>query len=94
MVFRALGPSIPSYPPIDVLNNPKLDLYDAQGNQLACNDNWRDTQESKMMATGLAPTNDQESALSITLAPGAYTAVVSGADGSTGIGLVEAYNLP
>jgi hypothetical protein len=76
------------------LPDPQLDLYDADGMLIASNDNWKDTQEAEIIATGLAPTKDLESAISIDLSPGAYTSILSGVGGSTGIGLVEAYNLP
>jgi hypothetical protein len=75
------------------LADPQLDLYDIQGTKIDSNDNWRDTQESEIEATGLAPTDDHESAISTTLVPGAYTAIVSGVGGTSGLGLVEAYNL-
>jgi DNA-binding beta-propeller fold protein YncE len=93
MLFRAIGPSIVQLFTTP-LQDPQLDLYDAQGAKIATNDNWKDTQEGEITATGLAPTDDRESAISISLAPGAYTAVVSGVGGTTGVGLVEAYNLP
>jgi hypothetical protein len=75
------------------LADPQLDLYDSQGTKIDSNDDWRDTQESEIEATGLAPTDDHESAISTTLPPGAYTAIVSGVGGTSGLGLVEAYNL-
>ena len=93
MLFRAIGPSIVQLFTTP-LQDPQLDLYDAQGAKIATNDNWKDTQEAEITATGLAPTDDRESAISISLVPGAYTAVVSGVGGTTGVGLVEAYNLP
>ena len=58
------------------------------------NDNWRSDQETEIEATGLQPTNDLESAILMALAPGGYTAVVSGSGGSTGVALVEVYRLP
>lgn len=93
MVIRGIGPSIVQLFTTP-LQDPQLDLYDAQGAKIATNDNWKDTQEAEITATGLAPTDDRESAISISLVPGAYTAVVSGVGGTTGVGLVEAYNLP
>ncbi len=57
------------------------------------NDNWKDSQESEIEATGFAPGNDLESAIVATLAPGAYTVILRGQNGDTGIGLVEAYDL-
>ncbi len=56
-------------------------------------DNWRDSQESLIHSTNLAPADDAESAIIRSLAPGNYTAVVRGKDGGTGVALVEVYNL-
>jgi hypothetical protein len=69
-----------------------LELHEPDGTVLT-NDNWRDTQESAIEAAELAPTNDSEAALVAELAPGAYTAILSGKDGEAGIGLVEAFDL-
>ena len=60
---------------------------------ITSNDNWRDSDEANIEATGLAPTNDLESAIVTTLDPASYTAVVSGNNGGTGVSLVEAYDL-
>ena len=60
---------------------------------ILANDNWRATQEAEIMATGLQPTNDLESALVMTLQPGSYTALLQGNGGATGVGLVEIYAL-
>ena len=57
------------------------------------NDNWRATQQTEIQATGLGPTEDQESAILATLAPGSYTAVVRGNNSGAGVGLVEGYDL-
>lgn len=94
MVVRAIGPSLTSQGVSDALADPVLNLYDYQGVVVAFNDNWRDTQESAIEETGLAPMDDKESAIVISLAPGAYTAIVSGVKGAAGVGLVEAYNFP
>ncbi len=93
MVIRGIGPSILSLF-TDTLPDPRLDLYDGDGMVISSNDNWRDTQEAEIIATGLAPSSDLESAISIELSPGAYTVILSGVGGTTGVGLVEAYNLP
>jgi len=58
------------------------------------NDNWKDTQQAEIEATGIAPTDDRESAILQTLAPGNYTAIVRGTNNTMGVALVEAYNLP
>ena len=75
------------------LANPTLDIY--QGSTLiASNDDWQqNTNAAAISATGLAPNNTQESAVLLDLAPGAYTMIVRGKDGTTGIGLVEGYDL-
>src|SRR5438270_9150536 len=70
-----------------------LDLRNGGGNQIATNENWRDSQEQAIVDTGLAPANDSESAIVATLRPGNYTAIVKGPGGTTGIGLVEVYEL-
>ncbi len=90
LVVRALGPSLPLS---GTLANPTVELYDADGNSLAYNDGWKSTQEAQIEATGLAPTLDAESAILSTLAPAAYTAIVRGANNTTGLALVEVYQL-
>jgi len=75
------------------LQDPTLELHDANGN-VSSNDNWRDTQESEIIADQLAPTDDRESAIATTLLPGAYTAIVSGKNNPSGVVLVEFYQLP
>jgi plastocyanin len=95
VVLRAIGPSL-SNPPFNlrgVLADPTIELHDATRAIIATNDNWKDTQQAEILATGLQPTNDLESAMVMTLAPGPYTAIVRGKNGGTGIGLVEAYDV-
>jgi len=75
------------------LANPNLAVYDAQGALVAANDNWRNSQEAEIIATHLAPGNDLESAIVLTLAPAPYTAIVSGSNATTGVALVEVYAL-
>ena len=90
VLLRAIGPSLPL---TDKLLDPTLELHDANGDTVATNDNWRDSQESEIEAIGISPTDDAESAIVSTLAPGSYTAIVRGAGDTTGIALVEAYAL-
>ena len=75
------------------LADPTLELHDANGLLLDSDDNWRSDQESEIVATGLAPTNDLESAILMTLPPAAYTAILRGVNGTTGVALVEGYAL-
>ncbi len=93
VIVRALGPSLGSAGVLDPLADPTLELFDSNGVLLATNDNWKDTQQAEIEATGIPPKNDAEAALVATLAPGLYTAIESGKDGTTGVGLVEVYNL-
>ena len=60
---------------------------------ITTNDNWKDNQQTQIENSTLAPSNDMESAIVATLAPGSYTAIVAGKDGSTGVGMVELYDL-
>ena len=75
------------------LADPSLELHDSSGASVAANENWKEAQQAEIEATDLAPTDDLESAIVATLAPGSYTAVVRGANDTTGIGLAEVYDL-
>ena len=96
VVVRALGPSLTQFGVAGALADPTLELHDVNGTLIQSNDNWQDdpAQAALIEATGLQPTNDLESAIFQTLAPGAYTAIVAGKDDLTGVGLVEVYRLP
>lgn len=93
ILFRAIGPSLVGAGIESPLADPQLELFDAQGTRIALNNNWRDSQEADIQATGAAPTDAAESAILSDLAPGNYTAVVSGVNGGTGTALIEAYYL-
>jgi PKD repeat protein len=91
VLVRALGPSLAGAGVTGVLADPVLELHDIEGNLVASNDNWKDSQADQIEGTGIPPTDDHESAIFATLPAGAYTAVVQGKDNGTGIGLVETY---
>jgi hypothetical protein len=93
VVFRALGPSLGAGGVQNPMIDPQLELFDANGGQISANNNWRESQQAAISAAGLAPANDSESAILVDLAPGNYTAVVTGVNGATGTALVEAYHL-
>ena len=105
ILVRAIGPSLAGFGVPGALANPFLRLYSGQ-TAIAENDNWQVPMPlcsitgntcgtpSDITATGLAPTNPLESAILIRLSPGAYTAIVSGVDGTTGVGLVEVFEVP
>jgi hypothetical protein len=94
IMARAIGPSMKSgnTPVAGRLQDPTLELHDSNGGVIT-NDNWRSTQESEILQTGLAPGDDRESAIVKRVPPGNYTAIINSADGSKGIGLVEVYDL-
>jgi hypothetical protein len=94
ILVRAIGPSLAAAQVAGPLEDPEIELYDSNGASIAFNDNWKETQQTDIEAAQLAPADDRESAIEATLAPGAYTAIVRGAVGSTGVGLVEVYRLP
>ena len=93
VIIRAMGPSLTGAGVSNALQDPMLELHDSSGALIASNDNWKDTQQGEIQASGLAPADDRESAIVRTLSPGAYTAIVRGKDGTGGIGLIEGYDL-
>src|SRR3954466_16183814 len=93
VMIRAMGPSLAAAGVSPALANPALALF-AGGTQLAANDDWQtNANVLDIVASGIAPSNDLEAVLLIRLEPGAYTTVVSGSGGTTGIGLVEVYEV-
>jgi putative Ig domain-containing protein len=94
VLVRALGPSLTNAGLPNALTDPTLELHDGNGALLAANDNWRTSQETAIQNSGLAPSNDLESAIISTIQPGAYTAILRGANNTTGFGFVQFYALP
>ncbi len=94
VLIRALGPTLTAAGVTGVLADPFVDLYDASGQIIASNDNWDQTANIQAWHTSLGLTLPQasESVISISLAPGAYTAVVRGVANTTGVALVEVYD--
>jgi phospholipase/lecithinase/hemolysin len=93
VLVRAIGPSLASFGISGVLADPTVTIFDSNHAIVATNDNWKSNQQSEIQATGLAPQNDFESAVIVTLPPGSYTAIVSGNNGGTGVALAEVYDL-
>ena len=93
VLIRAIGPSLqPGLP--TALNDPVLELYDQNGASMSVNDNWKDApNRAAIEATGAAPTNDAESAILLAAPPTPYTAIVRGKNNTTGIALIEVYNV-
>jgi hypothetical protein len=94
-LIRALGPTLQAEGITGELLDPTLDLYDDNGAVLESNNAWTSApNRAQIEATGLAPKDNRESAILMTLAPGNYTAIVRGVNGTTGVALLEAYALP
>jgi hypothetical protein len=95
VVLRGLGPSLVNsgMPPVEVLNDPVLELHGPDGALITANDNWKDSpQRSQIEGTVYQPTDDRESVIVATLSPGNYTAILTGKNQTTGVGLVEVYD--
>lgn len=91
VMVRAIGPSLPLS---GALADPQLQIFDSSGAEIAFNNNWRDaTNRQEIIDSTIAPGNDLESAVLNSFNPGAYTAIVRGVNGTTGAGLIEAYDL-
>ena len=93
VLIRAIGPSLTGFGVPNVLADPVLELHGPGAFVTITNDNWRDTQEAEILSTGIPPADDLESAIVATLAPGAYTAIVRGNGNTSGVALVEVYDL-
>ena len=102
VILRAIGPELTQYGVPDILADPTLELHDSTGALIASNDNWQHTiiggiitadQVRDIQNSGHAPTDPRESAIIATLQPGNYTAIVRGVNDTTGVALVEVYDL-
>jgi hypothetical protein len=94
VIVRAIGPSLASHGVSGVLSDPTLTIYDSTGSVIASNDNWEvDPNAALVQKNGLTPPSAFESALVLHLPAGAYTAIVRGANDSTGVALAEVYTL-
>jgi len=94
IVVRGIGPSLTAAGVPNALADPTLELRDGNGALLVANNNWQDNpaQGAELTAAGLAPTNNLESGIAATLPAGSYTALLSGVNNGTGVGLVEVYD--
>ncbi|HVF70439.1 MAG TPA: hypothetical protein VM940_02420 [Chthoniobacterales bacterium] len=93
VILRAIGPSLGTLGVQDALLDPTLQLYNSAGGLVNSNDDWKTTNQAGIQATGVAPSDDRESALVITLGTEPYTVVVRGKNNTSGVGLVEVYDL-
>lgn len=94
VIARGIGPSLkPGVP--NALSDPTIEIYDSNGTSLGTNDNWKDSPDrAEIEAAGIAPKNDAEAAIVLPVQPAQYTAIVRGKNQSSGVGVVEIYNVP
>ena len=94
IVVRGIGPSLNAFGVTNALANPALELRDNNGALLMGNNDWQDnaTYAADLIAAGLAPNSSLESGVAATLPPGAYTALLTGSNNGTGVGVVEVYD--
>ena len=94
VILRAIGPSLAASGIAGALSNPTMELHNSTGALIASNDDWQTSAQAPQIASsGIPPANPMESAIIATLAPGSYTAIVRGVNNTTGIGLIEGYEL-
>ncbi len=93
VLLRAIGPSLTHFGVPNMLVDPVMELHGPAGFVTVINDNWRDTQEIGIAGTGIPPVAELESAILATLSPGAYTGIVKGKNNTSGVGLIEVYDV-
>jgi len=94
VVFRALGPSLSNFGVPQPMQDPTIEIHNGNGDVIASNDDWQSNQKTEIQGTGLAPSDPRESAILMrNFDPGPYTAIVRGKNNTTGIGLVEIYDV-
>lgn len=94
VLLRAIGPSLANFGVSGVLTDPELELFDANGQSIASSADWTlEARAGLITASGFAPSDARECAIYARLPPGQYTAIVRGRAGSSGVALVEAYEL-
>jgi hypothetical protein len=94
VIFRALGPSLAAFNVPQPMQDPTIELRNRNGDLLASNDDWQSHQKAEIEAAGLQPGDSRESAIVLTnFEPGPYTAIVRGKNGTTGVGLVELFDV-
>jgi hypothetical protein len=102
VIIRAIGPELTQFGIPDALGNPRLELHNGNGALIGTNDDWQSTiiggvitgnQANDIQNSGHVPTAASESAIIANLQPGNYTAIVQGVNNTTGVALVEVYDL-
>jgi len=93
LLVRVLGPTLTILGVPNALSDPTLQLYNGNGTVIAFNNNWKDSQQTQIQNSGRQPPNNLEPAIAVTVSPGNYTAIVRGNNNTTGVALVEVYQV-
>jgi len=93
VAIRGMGPALASFGITNFLADPFLELRGSSGALILANDNWKDSQQAEIQSLGLAPNDNREAVIVTTLPPATYTALLTGKGGTTGIGLLEIYDV-
>jgi hypothetical protein len=95
ILVRGMGPSLQvgGVPFAGRLMDPAIELHNSAGATILVNDDWRSSQQAEIQSTGFAPSNNKEAALIAVLSPGSYTVILHGVGDTTGVGLIEVYDL-
>jgi len=93
VILRAIGPSLTAFGVDNAISDPQMTLFDGNGHAIASNNDWKESQQQEIEGSKLPPNSDLEAAIVTTLPVGAYTAIVSGVNNATGVGLVEVFDL-
>ena len=93
VLIRGLGASLSNFGIVNPLQDPTLDLHDSAGNTIATNDDWQTATNANQIPVAFQPSDSHEPAILATLQPGTFTAILRGKNGSSGVGLIEMYDL-
>jgi hypothetical protein len=93
VLIRGLGASLSNFGIVNPLQDPTLDLHDSAGNTIATNDDWQTATNANQIPVAFQPADSHEPAILATLPPGSFTAILRGKNGSSGVGLIEMYDL-
>jgi hypothetical protein len=93
VAIRGMGPVLANFGITNFVADPFLELRGSGGGLILANDNWKDSQQAEIQALGLAPNDNREAVIVTTLTPGTYTALLTGKNGTTGVGLLEIYDV-
>jgi pectate lyase len=93
LIIRGIGPSLANFGIQNPISDPTLTLYDANGTQIAYNNNWQDSQGGGISQIGMQPSDWREAVILTNLPPGTYSAILRDYWNASGIGSIQLYQL-